>query len=193
MNWSTTRVFSLACLVLLCCDAARSKRPLTDPASAKLDPRLIGDWSSKFEGKGANLHLVGHSGGQMDLVLVVETDKEGAAVLHYQGHESVIDGATYLNLRAKRFADPLKDDFTLSPEFIFVKVELAKDGSLRLSWMSDKPVDAAIQAGKLKGSVTPNGPPTIDDEPANILAFIKSADPKTLWTPLAGVFRRVKR
>ena len=181
------RMLLLALVLVVSCEPARSQRPLSDPSTAKVDARLVGAWSGKIDQRAVFLHFSAHKDGQMDVVLVGEDDNDGAGVLHYQGHETLADGAIYLNLRQKTFTDPYAEKFTLGADWIFAKVELSKDGKLTIAWMDEKPVRDAIAAGTLKGNDR-----TIDDEPAKILAFIKGADAKKLWSPLAASFRRVK-
>lgn len=173
-------------LFLASCDPAETTKPLSDPKAATVDARLVGTWVGKMDKRPVYLHVSAHVDGQMDFVLVGETDTRGAAVMHYQGHETVKDGATYLSLRAKSFPNPLADEFVLAPNYITVKLELGKD--LTLSWMDDKPVAAAIAAGTLKGEKA-----RIDDDPEKIFAFIKTSDAKKLWQPLATTFKKTNR
>lgn len=182
--------FLLAAFVLIAasCDPATSDKPLSDVKSAKIDGRILGAWRGTLDKRAVYLHVSAHKdGNQMDLVLVGETDGQGNAVMHYQGHATVVGANTYLSLRAKSFPNPLTDDYVLAPQYIFVKVDVAKDGGVSLAWMDDKPVSEAIAAGKLKGTKS-----TIADDADNIIAFIAASDPKILWSPLATTFRKMR-
>ncbi len=167
------------------CTPARSRTPLSDPAKAKLDPQLTGTWRAVKDGHEIYVHVFGYDSGQFDLVLVGDNGKDGAGVLHYQGHVS--EGG-YLNLREKTFADPTADPFELSKTWLLGRYDIGADGTLVLSWMGDELVGEAIAAGKLAGAGK-----EINDKPAAILAFIKRSDAKALWTPLDMKFTKLKR
>lgn len=184
------RSLTLLAVLALSCEPIHSARPLSDPASAKADARLQGLWEATVDGKPMFLHVVPHPDGQMDLVLVGDA-KHGAATLHYQGHATEHESARYLSLRAKSIPDPMREKYDLAPGWIFAKYELAKDGALTLSWMDEELPAKAIEAGTLGGKAPKGAKAEIDDEPAKIFAFIKSADRAKLWVSLAR-FQKMK-
>jgi hypothetical protein len=178
------------------CEPVRSKNPLSDPSGAKVDPKLVGLWTARVDGKPMFLHVVPHPDGQMDLLLVGDST-HGAASLHYQGHLTEALGAKLLSLRGKTIPNPLEEKFELAPDWIFARYELRRDGSMALSWMDDEAPRKAIEAGVLSGRVAKGNPVRIEDESAKILAFIqaesasKPAAASKLWVAMA-TFRRVK-
>jgi hypothetical protein len=147
------------------CEPATAKQPLNPPESLANDSAFMGTWLGSNREGDSTLTVVPHaSGKQFDLVLVAG-DKAGAHVLHYQGHFAK---ERMMSLRAKKFADPIKDAFTLAPKWIFAKYDLNADGSMTLSWLEQPEGGKDLQ---------------------NAVAYI--ASPGASWLPFEIAFRRI--
>jgi hypothetical protein len=171
----------------MACEPPESKNPLSDPATAKADPRLSGLWVSRKDNQDGYLHIFPGKGASIDLILVMG-DKEGAASLHFEGFPSIIGGKTYLNLRKKTGIDRWNDHYEVAPSYIFVRYSFAKDGALSLAYMDDDVVKQAIADKKLAG--TTDGTVQITADSAALASFVqKSTDPK-LFSELERPFRK---
>lgn len=192
--------FSL--VVIAGCEPPLSVNPLSDPASAKADPRLKGVFVANLDGGEAWLHFNPRSAGPVvDVVLIGHDDQQGAMVLHYEGFATQIGSASYLNLRAKKFDDILDQRYTLAPMYLFAKYEIAKDGALTLSVMDDEPATKAIRKKEIDGKVSEGG--ALSDEKivtghgtiltadsAKLSAWVSKSTDLELFDVL-GVFRKV--
>ena len=183
------------------CEPPQSTHPLSDPATAKADPRLKGVFVANLDGGEAWLHFNPRAAGPVvDVVLIGHDDQQGAMVLHYEGFATQIGTGSYLNLRAKKFEDILDQRYSLSPKYIFARYEIRKDGALTLSVMDDGPATKAIRKKEIEGKLSEGG---ISDEnavtghgtlltadSAKLSAWVaKNADPE-LFNVL-GTFKKV--
>jgi hypothetical protein len=181
------RILSLL-IVLAACEPPESKNPLSDPAAAKPDARLIGLWVSHKNDEDGYLHIVPAKGAAVDLVLVVPDKDNGAATLHFTAFPSTIGGKTYLNVRKKTFTDKWSDHFEVAPSYFFVRYSFAKDGALSLAYMDDDVVKKAIAARSLAGEVGAAVKITADS--AALASFIQKATEPKLFAELEKPFRK---
>jgi hypothetical protein len=184
------------------CVPPESVNPLSDPATAKADPRLAGAFSASLDGGEAWLHFNPREGSAIvDVVLIGYDPRDGAMVLHYEAFPTQIGKYGYLNLRAKKFDDMLETKYERSPTYIFARYEIAKDGALTLSVMDDTPAEKAINKGEVQGKISKGGENTdlgtvtgngtfLTADSAKLAAWVaKSTDPALFNT--IGVFRKV--
>lgn len=186
---SRPRLLLALALAAVSCGPPRSTNPLSDPAAAKPDARLLGLWTGQVNGSKATLHVFAKTGASLDLVLVGDDGEKGAAVLTFDGFPSVIGGKTYLNLRAKTF-HAWAEGFDLSPDYIFARYDLAKDGALSLSLMDEATVKKAVAAKKLAGAVAEDDV-KLSASTKDLADYVRTAKPDELFTSF-GAFQRVK-
>jgi hypothetical protein len=171
------------------CDPAELKHPLSDPAQSKPDAKLLGNWAGRV---GETESLVSFSTRKddnlMDVVVLARSD-EGLMTLAYQASTSTVGGKTYLNLKSKHFTDALENKYELSPNYILVRYEFGKDGSLSLAYLVDEEVKKAIEAGTLHGEVGKTI--VLDDDVPALTTFLAKADDKT-FGPFGGAFKKTK-
>ncbi len=160
--------------VLASCDPPKSKNPLTDPNTALVDSRLAGVWTGRVgtEGTEATLSIFPRERAVFDVVLVGHDEKQGAVVLTFEGFPSAIDGKKYWNLRAKSFEGEYAERPKLSDTYIFVRYEIAKDGSLALWEMDDSAAGVAVKAGTLLGFSSKDSPLMLTDSSEKLAAFV---------------------
>jgi hypothetical protein len=175
----------VALLVLAACEPPESDHPLSDPASAKPDPRLAGHFFGRVNDADCFVHVVPAAGASVDLVMVVNEKDKGAFVLHWQGFSTTVGGKTYLNLQRKTFPDRYGEKFDLSPGYIFARYSVAKDGSLTLWSMEEDAVKRALKAvdGEIK-----NDNVLLHAPSARLAAFVEKEEK---LFKLFGSFRRV--
>jgi hypothetical protein len=177
----------VALLVLAACEPPESDHPLSDPASAKPDPRLPGHFFGRVNDADCFVHLVAAGGAAVDLVMVVHEKDKGAFVLHWQGFPTTIGGKTYLNLQRKTFSDRYGEKFDLSPGYIFARYSVAKDGSLTLWSMEEEPLKRALAAHTLDGEIK-NDNIFLHAPSARLAGFVEKEEK---LFKLFGSFRRV--
>lgn len=184
------------------CEPPQSVNPLSDPAAAKADPRLNGVFAANLDGDAAWLHFNPRAAGAVvDVILIGHDGQKGAMVLHYEGFPTQIGTGSYLNLKAKTFDDMFEQRYTLSPNYIFAKYEIAKDGALTLSVMHDGPATKAIRKKEIDGKVSEGGEAAgigsitghgtlLTADSAKLSAWIsKSTDPELF--DVLGTFKKV--
>jgi len=172
------------------CGPPESQNPLSDPAQAKPDARLTGLWSGEVENSPATLQFFPKQGPFLDVVLTGNDGEKGASVLVFDAFPTLLNGKTYLNLRAKSFRGLYSESFEIGAAYLFVRYDIAKDGSLTLLPMDDEPVKVAVAAGKLKGTVKENSV-KLTASTKELAEYVRTADPERLFKKLA-TFRKLK-
>jgi hypothetical protein len=168
--------------------------PLSDPGTAKADPKLAGVWAANMNGAEVWLHFnPRETGAVVDVLMIGHDPKDGAMVLHYEGFPSQIGGKSYLNLREKTFANMWESAYTVSTHYIFARYDFEKDGSLTLSVMDGTPATEAIRKKEIAGGVrgeselfTEN---TLTADSAALAAWVVKAGPG-LFDKL-GTFKKI--
>src|SRR6185436_1221887 len=89
-------------LALVSCGPPRSDNPLSDPAQAKIDAKLVGSWKGSKDGEAVFFHVMEKPNGFFDAVLVGQDKGKGAAVITFEGFSTELGGKRYLNLRPKK-------------------------------------------------------------------------------------------
>ena len=119
------------------CDPAQFKSPLSDPAKAKADQKLLGTWSGRDERTEFVLFIETKEDQQLDLLLVGRSKTDGVAQIAWDAFSSTVGGKTYLNMREKQFSDMFNNKFTVAATSSVVRYELSGD-SLSLSYLPNE-------------------------------------------------------
>jgi len=177
-------------LVLLACNPPRFSNPLSDPRTAKADPRLVGVWNADMKNEKVTITVVADVGASVDLVLVGDHGSgKGAEVGWFHAFPSVISGKTYLNVKAKRRIGDFGSDKTeTDKEGFFLRYEVNNE-ALTLWVMDGKEVKAAVALGTLKGSVDTEEDVHVTSDTGTLANFVKNANDAKLFRKL-GTFRR---
>jgi hypothetical protein len=181
-----------AALLLASCGPPESENPLSDPASAARDDALLGVWTFQTEdGATGYAHIVAAPEGRTDLVFVFHDAKKGADVSAFTFFTTAAGGRTYMNAqeRARDKPGPKPDS-----GYVFARYEIAKDGALALALMDEGEAAKAVEAGRVKGTVTRGEAGSLvkvrlTDSSAGLEKFAREADAATLWKPFLTLRR----
>ncbi len=187
-------VLFAACVFLSSC-IPDSEKPLSDPALANIDKRLVGVWYFvNVDGDATYVHFEAKDSHWMQ-ALTVDHMKEGGLRADsdslYEFFISEIGKDRYMN-----FIVFPKEKSKEAPTYFFGKYDILADGSL-LIWImnNEDAVRVAIEAGRLKGVVSGKKDWTqsvrIKDSAEKIIAFITTTDPKTLFTEKAMKLKKI--
>lgn len=160
------RLAAVALLAVASCQPPQFDNPLSDPAGAKIDAKLVGDYRGAIDGHPVFVHVYGGENGLIDLVLVGDDDKKGAMLLTFQGFTTELGTRKFLNLKPTMAKDFWGADFATGPKWLFARYTVDAKG-LTLWQMKDDAVKDLVKAGTIKG--------TVDDDDVVI-----SSDTKTL-------------
>ena len=177
--------------LLVACEPPESKNPISDPHTAKSDPRLLGTWMGHMDQSDCFLHVVPAGGARVDVVLVAPDRAHGAVTLHFSGFASTVGGKSYLNLQRKRFDGRWADKSELEPAWILARYAFGRDGQLTLSYLDDDAVKKHVAAGELEGAVRPDGV-QLTASTASLVAFFEHAHDPKLFVSLGTRFRRMR-
>jgi len=179
----------LAFLVSAC--VPESLHPLSDPARAKVDARLVGLWASQKDNGDVLLHFIPRSDGWMEIVMVSYRNGRTAGRWSvFRMFPSHIDGRDYMNLRFVAEATEL----ATSKRFTLIRYRLSRDGALTAWSMSEAATRSAIKAG-LKGSVGEGrfgDDVLIEAKGAELAALLRRGNVEKLFDNKAGPFRRIQ-
>jgi hypothetical protein len=149
-----------------------SDQPLSAPGEQNLDNRLYGTWYSKDEKETAFYHFGSNAKtGLLDIMMVDMRDNGEVEYSELVGHNTGIDGASYLNLK---WVKPEEG----SEGYLFVKYTIDEKG-LGICIIDMNVVEKAIAAGEIKGEIIKEGTSSsvrIKDEPENLRTFVKKRD-----------------
>lgn len=157
-----------------------SQTPLSDPAKAALDRRLLGVWTGTDNDEPPTyLHIVRASGGIVDAIVVVNFD-DGAEVSLYKAFTTVLDGRKFLNIRQQS-----RDRRQLLQAYMFGAYEIDAGGVLNLRLLGNTPyLQQAIKNGLVKGVVQKTGrliSISIAESPDKFADFVKKTEAKKLF------------
>lgn len=177
-------------LVLAGC-VPESVHPLSDPAQAKVDSRLIGLWSARIDNEDAILHFVPRSDGWTEIVMVTyRNQREDGEWSVFRMFPSRIGGKNYMNVRFIAEAA----ERAPSKRFHLARYRLSQDGALTVWSMSAPAGRSAIKAG-LKGSIRKarfGDDIVIEAKPAELAEFLRGTDTEKLFSNRIGPFRRIR-
>jgi hypothetical protein len=168
-------------LVLAAC-SPEFTNPLSPAAGAKVDAALVGRWlEAKPDGTPRRLEVKAREGGVMSFRLVKKNEKDA---LGFEGHVTALGSMKVLNLKA------VEGDLG-GDSLLFVRYELAADGTLSAWLLRDSAFGAAVKDGSLKGRLSSGSPSTVivTDTPENVRAFLQKQKSESLWEPLT-TFRK---
>jgi hypothetical protein len=169
---TTWRVALCAALLWASCGPPGSVHPLSDPASARPDDRLIGVWDlvepreADDEEEEASLRFTALQDGMTE---IRDSDEE----LRLRMFPTELHGRSYMNLQDVREPGP----------WLIARYELGEDGALAIWLMNDEAVRGAIERGELKGEIPERSSQSalITAEPDELAEFLRAADPGTLY------------
>jgi hypothetical protein len=187
---SLVLVLGLLCLVFTSC--VDSDNPLSDPKQATVDPGLLGVWRGQEKDGTVVYYHVGKAGGKFPTgVLRVKTithNKNGE--LAYPDSPDSLMFTTILG--KNRYANitsldtekikPMGDtkwEPSMADEYFIFKYEISGD-KLIVAGMDHKQKEAAIKAGKIKGTYEGDNA-RFTDTTENLARFLASPDAEKLF------------
>lgn len=176
-------------LILSAC-VPESVHPLSDPAQAKVDVRLVGLWSARKDDGDAFLHFITRSDGWTEIVMVsYRNGREAGDWSVFRMFPSRIDGRDYMNVRFIAEAAERAN----SENFVLARYHLSRDDALSIWSISESAGHTAIKAG-LEGSVRKAlfGDDILFEAKSEDLAeFLRSSNIEELFDNMIGPFRRI--
>lgn len=176
------------------------ERPLSDPASAAPDSRLLGMWvGSTPDGEGPVwIHFCQGENSMTDIVLICPEPGKGLEASYFRMHPTRAGGFTYMNLKshpprnALGFKVDEEDKYPRSGGYRLAKYHIASDGVLRI-WILTDEISRFIEEGQLGGHVRKDGyakEVKITESPEKFLGFLEKSDHGKIFDPFL-VCRRV--
>ncbi len=188
MRTSYLAVMLLLLALFLPACVPESENPISDPAKATVDKRLLGVWAGKMIGEKEDqyIHFVEAENSITEIVLVTHQKKRGPGVSLYEMYPTVIGKNKYMNVKRS-----VHDDFK-TPEqvkemethgYFFTRYRISKKGILKIWIMMDEEVREAVKKGELKGNIARGGEGdiTITDTRDNIIKFIEADHKKDIF------------
>ena len=184
-----TQVARWCVVLILSACVPESVHPLSDPAQAKVDARLVGLWSARIDDEEAFLHFIPHSDGWTEIVMVSYSNgREAGEWSVFRGFPSRIDGRDYMNVRFIAEAAERAE----SKRFFLLRYHLSQDNTLTVWTMSGPAAHAAVEAG-LNGTITKaqfGDDVLIEAEPDELADFLRGSDIEVLFDNKVGPFQR---
>ncbi len=180
---STVKALAGLCLLLLTSGClVETEATLGDADTATFDERLVGNWYAGKSGDAVVLSIIRDKqvpGGYRAVFVNINPFADGSVEgTRYAAARSVINGHSYLSIR--RIGGSMAD----TPATAVVSYDLRADGTLVLRLMQAKPVIAAIEAGKIKGTFKKGqyvDEAKITSPRAELAAFVAGADRDVLF------------
>lgn len=180
--------WSLAVILSAC--VPESVHPLSDPAQAKVDLRLVGLWSARMDDEDAFLHFIPGSDGWTEIVMVsYRNGREAGAWSAFRMFPSRIDGRDYMNVRFVAEAAERSE----SKLFLLARYQLSQDDALTIWSISGPAGRSAIEAG-LEGSVRKSAfgdDILIEAKSEDLAEFMRRSNVEELFGNKIGPFRRI--
>ena len=176
-------------LILSAC-VPESVHPLSDPAQAKVDVRLVGLWSARKDNEDAFLHFIPRSDGWTEIVMVsYRNGREAGDWSVFRMFPSRIDGRDYMNVRFIAETAERAE----SKRFVLARYHLSRDDVLSIWSMSGPAGRSAIEAG-LEGSIRKSAfgdDILIEAKSEDLAEFLRGSDIEELFDNMVGPFRRI--
>ena len=176
-------------LILSAC-VPESVHPLSDPAQAKVDVRLVGLWSARKDNEDAFLHFIPRSDGWTEIVMVsYRNGREAGDWSIFRMFPSRIDGRDYMNVRFIAETAERAE----SKRFVLARYHLSRDDVLSIWSMSGPAGRSAIEAG-LEGSIRKSAfgdDILIEAKSEDLAEFLRGSDIEELFDNMVGPFRRI--
>jgi hypothetical protein len=184
-----TLILGLFCLVFTSC--VDSDSPLSDPKAVTVDPGLLGVWRAREKEGNITYYHVGKAGDKfpagMLRVRIIKHEKNGE--LERPNGDDILAFTTvlgknrYVNVtgldaeKIKTLGDA-KWEPSMADNYFIYKYDIT-GGKLTMACMDPKQKQAAIEAGKIKGTKENN--PRFTDTTENLARFIASPDAEKLF------------
>ena len=175
-----------------------SMNPLSDPASATVDKRLLGVWIGKMAGEEEDqyVHFVEAENSITEIVLVSHQEKREAGVAFYKMHPTTIGKTRYMNVKPyapEDFKNSELAEEIKSQGYIFARYAISGQGILNIWILMDKKVREAVKKQQLKGKIAKGeGAVTITDTSEHIIKFL-NADHQDDIFELMFTFRKFEQ
>lgn len=171
---------------------------LSDPSSAKVDQRLLGDWSAKDKSERVEVTFRRRDDGTMDLFW--NEFKPGKILpttsVHYRAWRTDIGGHSYLNLSLVAPRD--KEHMA---RWTLASYEIGKGGALVFYVLDGKKLEKLIKAGALRGRLgtvkvpydgvyVSIGRPVIAMPREKLVAFLRDKGRGSIFMKGASVLQR---
>jgi hypothetical protein len=190
------RAGALIVALLLAACYPTSEHPIGSSGAMMPDARLLGVWKGmpKDPKDGPTYIFFLPRKDKLEAMMIAPPhgdDKGGwmnfAVWTGKAGKHDFLNGQTLLD-----DGNPPKD---ANKDYTPVFYRFDADGTLRLFVLGDAAIEAAIKKGEIKGDIKENSfgdDIRITADAKAVDAFFASHDPKTLFTEVLGVYRRVK-
>jgi len=195
-------VAGLACVLLITACCPISLYPLSDPQNATYDKRLEGSWRGRSDDGATGFLHISRMEGHLTQVIFIENKEDGALKCSVLAmFPTAIDDVQYMNIIFDEVSTGIPKDIK---GYVFAKYEFTENNNyLLFSIMEMRTVARAIKSNRLKGTLKYKIPVpaienhkkpadsesldsiqcvTIKDTPENMIKFIKTTDPKELFT-----------
>lgn len=174
-------------------------QPLSDPASASPDSRLLGTWiGSTPDGEGPVwIHFTRSGSSLTDIVLICPEPGKGAEASFYRMHPTAAPGSDFMNVKAytPRNALSLKVDeeekYPRPGGYRLAKYHISPEGTLRI-WILTDAIARHIEEGQLRGQVRKDGfakEVKITESPEKFIAFLSKTDHEGIFEPFLACRR----
>jgi hypothetical protein len=188
-------VLAAAALFVAACLPVTSKHPIGSTVGFKQDQALIGLWKTHGDDKDSKdgyLAFLKAENGAMTAILFAPDDDEGEWDT-FSIQAANLGANHVMNLRMM-LKDGKPSDDPDAKEIIPMFYKFGADGSVTLALLDDKATKAAIESGKLEGTVQQGdmGDVRITAEPARLDAFFASRDAEKLFTQKLLVLTKVQ-
>lgn len=174
------------CLLLSSC-IVTSENPLSTPANAEADPKLLGDWYGKKEQNLFRFTMRKSPWMHVDII----SSKPGDKMDSYDFYPTTIGNNNYLNV----VITGKDDDGKPTKAYTFIRYTISHGRALQMWKISQDVTAAAVKAGKLKGTVHQDKSPMMVGTPprpdvdvsltgstASLAKYVRNADVSTLFS-----------
>lgn len=180
---ATLKALAGLCLLLITSACiVETEATLGDADAKTFDQRLVGNWYAGKSGEAMVLSIIRDEqtpGGYRAVFVNINPFADGSIEgTRYAVSRTVLNGQPYLSIR--RIGGSIAD----TPATTIVSYDLGADGTLVLRMMQAKPVIAAIEAGKIKGTFKKGqyvDEAKITSPRAELAAFVAGADREALF------------
>jgi len=181
---STQRLFFLLVFLIWSSGCApMSVNPLSDPATAEIDPRLIGVWYPQdTEGGRGYVHFVeSKDKGWLDVVIIDYKKSGGVGIETFQMFTTKLGQRYFMNIIERPLTEEEKKNEDEKYHLIFYEFS---DGNLSFRFMTAELVAQSIERGELKGTAVKTKwtkDVTITDTTENLARYLLQSDINKLF------------
>ena len=192
----------LAFALAACTAPPNSVHPLAPADGTGGDDRLPGAWYGVGDDPDELIVIsIGRGEGDAEyavFALIANGTKTDGPVAWVRGtaHASILDGATYYNLRITENAKHGPD--SQAAPYIIMQAQIGADGALSLRFMSERLVERLGEEGRISARAAKGGYGgeeteymLLDMPPADLVALIRKETPERLFTLSFGPLHRL--